>query len=216
MAGLEALTQLNTIVGKYDGWVVSDEVYRPFVYKDEAGVTWPEAVIDPDRLFRIRSFSKCWSLAGERIGWAISPSKQAAEFTRTHWRVAMSVSRTSQKLALNALRRIDIAERLEQLRSCRDQVYSHMAASQYISCDPPQSGVFIWAKVALPGYDLDNTTITHRLLQKLQLRIPVGDEFGVSASFLRIPFATSGLAINAVNRLDDGLRQLAHVNSRPK
>ena len=57
-----------------DLWLLSDEVYEPFAYARPHRSMAEQA---PERTFTVRSFSKAWGMAGNRVGWVVGPTDPA-------------------------------------------------------------------------------------------------------------------------------------------
>lgn len=72
----EVLQKLNTVLRDAEAELgieiatISDEPYRDLAY-DEVYVPWVPSVIEKSLV--VYSYSKSWSLAGERIGWVLVP-----------------------------------------------------------------------------------------------------------------------------------------------
>ncbi|MEV4734657.1 aminotransferase class I/II-fold pyridoxal phosphate-dependent enzyme [Saccharopolyspora sp. NPDC049426] len=115
--------------------VVIDEAYYEFLSPPERATTASgiDTVRDPSnntRVIVLRTFSKAFGLAGERIGYAITTSQIAADLRRCQ--IPFSVSRTA--LAAAAATFHDTAAReaqLHEIRAERDRLARELTALGY-------------------------------------------------------------------------------------
>ena len=66
----EVLSALASLAEAEDWWLISDEVYRDFVYQGEHVTLAPLA---PERTLCVDSFSKAYGMAGYRVGSLVGP-----------------------------------------------------------------------------------------------------------------------------------------------
>ena len=66
---------IGEIAKEHDLWIISDEVYREFVYDGAEAHSFGQLEDIADRVVLIDSVSKRWSACGARIGAAISKNK---------------------------------------------------------------------------------------------------------------------------------------------
>ncbi|MDJ0788774.1 MAG: pyridoxal phosphate-dependent aminotransferase [Myxococcota bacterium] len=72
----EWLEALATWARRRDLWLLSDEVYEPFVYR---GSHFSPGRVAPERTLSVYSFSKAYGMAGNRVGYVVGPEALVAE-----------------------------------------------------------------------------------------------------------------------------------------
>ena len=63
----EALLRIANLVSQWDGWLLIDEIFLPFL----EGYQTKTAAVSHDRIIVTSSLSKCWGLQGLRMGWIV-------------------------------------------------------------------------------------------------------------------------------------------------
>ena len=139
---------------------------------------------DPERLVVVRTFSKVWSLAGMRIGYAIAPP----EVTEVLWKVALPYHLDSSKqlLALYSLDYVsEMEERVAQLVLERERMAEQLAllpldqwpsAANFILFRPRHADAGrLWAQLVERGILVRDWSKWPRL--ENCLRVTVGTEW---------------------------------------
>ncbi|MBR0468962.1 MAG: aminotransferase class I/II-fold pyridoxal phosphate-dependent enzyme, partial [Mogibacterium sp.] len=72
---LEDMKLIGDIAKEHDLWIISDEVYREFVYDGAEAHSFGQLDDIADRVVIVDSVSKRWSACGARVGAAISKNK---------------------------------------------------------------------------------------------------------------------------------------------
>lgn len=83
-----------------DLWILSDEVYEPFVYAGEHVRALPLA---PERTFLAQSFSKAYGMAGNRCGYVVGPKAVMSELRKVSTHTFYSTPTAAQLAAVAAL-----------------------------------------------------------------------------------------------------------------
>jgi methionine aminotransferase len=84
------LSTLQTLVEKYNLYVISDEVYEYMIFDDllhESVLRYPELF---KRSFVVSSFGKTFHCTGWKIGYCAAPNELTAEFRKIHQYVTFS------------------------------------------------------------------------------------------------------------------------------
>lgn len=155
----EDLLRLSELIKQYDLYVISDEVYREFVYD---GLTHTSILDIPDlenNAIMVDSISKRYSACGARIGCLISLNKEliAAIIKFAQARLCPP---TIDQLAANAA--IDIEQEyfqtvLKEYDKRRNIVFEELQKIEGIICEKPQGAFYIIAK--LPIEDAEDFVI---------------------------------------------------------
>ena len=166
---------------------------------------------------RLKSLSKAYLIAGERIGYAVAEPALAEKIEEAHWVIAMSPAVTAQTNAARALLE-DVPERLArlcaQLRRSRDCAIAALAGVAGIEVLPPLAGVFLW--IEFPGASLTGVDIARRCRDDHGLMVMPGEACGQSdPPAIRVSFALPEVdAKQAFHALGNALCELGAV-SRP-
>ncbi|MDQ1348825.1 MAG: aspartate aminotransferase, partial [Acidobacteriota bacterium] len=83
-----------------DLWILSDEVYEPFLFRGEHTRALPLA---PERTFLAQTFSKCYGMAGNRCGYMVGPAAVMAELRKVATHTFYSTPTAAQLAVLRAL-----------------------------------------------------------------------------------------------------------------
>ena len=96
----EILSALAELAESEDWWLISDEVYRDFVYQGEHVSLAPLA---PSRTLCVDSFSKAYGMAGYRVGSLVGPSEWIEQARKLGTHSFYSAPTPGQWAALHAL-----------------------------------------------------------------------------------------------------------------
>ncbi|MDK2950316.1 MAG: histidinol-phosphate aminotransferase, partial [Thermotoga sp.] len=123
---------------KKGAFVALDEAYYEF-----HGESYIDLLKEYENLAIIRTFSKAFSLAAQRIGYVISSEKFIDAYNRV--RLPFNVSYVSQTFAKVALEHIDIfKERIEYIVSERERMKKALKELNYSISDSRGNFVFIF------------------------------------------------------------------------
>jgi N-succinyldiaminopimelate aminotransferase len=165
-------------------WVLSDEVFRDFVYAGEAIDTFSLA---PERTFSFRSFSKSYGMAGNRCGWVMGPLRPLGEALKMSTQLVYSAPTSAQRAALAALQGPGEA----WIGEARWQyAETGRRAAGRLGLPSPQGGTFLFLDVAreLNGEGL--TDFLRRCATRGLLLAP-GPSFGPYPTHVRLCFSAA-------------------------
>lgn len=166
------IQRLADIANKHDLYVISDEVYREFVYDDEKHTSILHLEGMEDKAIMVDSISKRYSACGARIGSLISRNKElmAAILKFAQARLCPP---TIDQLAANAC--IDIEEDyftnvLTEYDKRRNIVFEEIMKIDNVVCVKPKGAFYIIAKLPiddgehfakwmLTEFDVDGETV---------------------------------------------------------
>ena len=201
--------ELAELAEKYNLYILSDEVYKDFIYQEkEQGEFFSLAQIPElrKRIIRIFSFSKSHSMTGWRVGFLHSDASVVKEILKIHDSLITCAPVVSQYAALAALeygdetikfykqeyikRRELICERLDKLKN----IFSYQK---------PNSTYFVF-----PDYSdfskLDSWKFSTKLLEEAGVAVVPGVAFGPNGeNHIRISFGRTEEDINkAFDRME--------------
>lgn len=181
--------------------VISDEVYADLSYKKKEVTCKP--YINEKTAVIVKSFSKLFMLAGERIGYIIAHPDLIRELTKIHWSLAMSAPAYGQFRALQLLQQSKqtiVSALLNELTKNRTMAHELLVSSPFISCKKPDAGIFYWIKIDKPEEEIKQI---HASLNHNGVIVTPGHVFGEKFNqYMRINFAVDAF------ELKEGLHQL--------
>lgn len=208
----EQLQTVADLAEEHDLWVVSDEVYRAFVY-DGGHTSFLSLPGMRERTILVDGFSKTYAMTGWRLGYGVMPDELVP---RVSLLVTNSVSCTSaftQAAGVAALDECDddVAAMVEEYRVRRDLIVEGLNGLPGVRCPEPPGAFYAFANVtelcARLGLDgaeaLQDYLLEHAGVAVLA-RSCFGDRFpGERDEYLRFCYATDRA------RIGEGIDRLA-------
>lgn len=136
---------------KYDLYLISDEVYREFVY-DKQGYISPSQYPELDQNFiLIDSISKRYSACGVRIGFIISKNKELMKQLKKLCQMRLAVSTVDQigAVALFDLDQHFFDDILEEYALRREIVFQALQEIPGVICKEPKGAFYFMAKLPI-------------------------------------------------------------------
>jgi aspartate aminotransferase len=158
-----------------------------------------------DRLIGTRSFSKCYSMTGFRIGYVAAPVNVIDALSKIQSHLTGNVCTFAQYGALAALTLGEgwLSGRRAELQQKRNIAYERV--SQMFDCIQPQGAFYLFPDVSsVLKNDETSETLARRILKEAGVAVVAGEAFGM-ARHLRISFAVSE------ENLETGLKRLSEV-----
>jgi aminotransferase len=170
--------------------VISDEVYDRLIFDD---IEYPSALKYSPTLNNTivaSSFSKSYSMAGMRLGWAISSKQNIVDMQRMHMFVSTCEHTAAQYAGVTALTgdQACVEEMVAEYRRRRDRVVEFVEQAPGMTAYRPQGAFFIMP--SLPA-GADSFDVAMRMLKEAKVCTIPGGTFGESCNnALRISYAT--------------------------
>lgn len=209
------IRQLAELVIKYDLFLISDEVYREFVYDgtDHYSVLQEEAL--EQHAIVVDSFSKRYSMCGARLGCLVSRNEEVLQtamkfaqarlsppyFAQVASEAALSAPDTYLKEVIKQYesRRNTLIEALKQISGLR---VSHPKGAFYCIVELPVPNAEDFAKWLLSDFSLNNETVMVAPANGFYSSPKVGD------NQIRIAYVLQESYLKrAVNIIREGLKQ---------
>lgn len=168
----EDVIRLVEIAKKHNLFVISDEVYREFVYDGLSHTSILDIEGSDNLAIMVDSISKRYSACGARVGCIVSKNKALMEAT-LKFAQARLCPPTIDQLAANAC--IDIEQEyfrgiLQEYDKRRNIVFDALAQNDEIICRKPNGAFYIIAKLPIPDaedfatwllaeFEIDNETV---------------------------------------------------------
>jgi aspartate aminotransferase len=166
------MERIAKIAQEHDLFIISDEVYREFIYNGEEQVSFLNIKDIEDKVIMVDSISKRYSACGARIGCLISRNKgiMAAALKFAQARLCPP---TIDQLAANAA--IDIKPSyfkrvIKEYDKRRNIVFNALQEMEGVICEKPAGSFYIMAKLPikdaesfikwlLTDFEIDNETL---------------------------------------------------------
>lgn len=198
---LRALAELAV---EKDLIVVSDEVYRHFLYDGTEFTSISTFPGMQERTILVDSFSKTYAMTGWRVGWAVGPREIIKNMVKLQENIVGSVNTAAQFAAVEALagRRDALHAMIAEYTERRALLLNTISKTGRLSCIAPR-GTF-YAFVNVKGLGLTSDDFAMRLLVDKGVAVVPGSGFGEGGEgFVRISFATSK------ERITEGFSRIA-------
>lgn len=188
---LEELKEIGRIARRHNLWIFGDEVYRFFVADPSSYSNLGQLTEFRDRVIRIMSFSKAFSLSGWRIGYLLAAAPVAQEILKTHEMMATaSASLPAQYAAREALESFpDLPLNFNRiLIGRRERMYQRLQKlSEHFESFRPEGAYYFFIKLKK---DRDDNALAQRLLREAGVAVVPGSTFGEGGEgYLRLSFA---------------------------
>lgn len=171
--------------------LISDEVYECLILDDveyASALTCSPAL---DHVIVASSVSKTYSMAGLRLGWAISSARNIVDLQRYHMFISTTENTASQWAVVAALEgdQSCVDEMVRQYRRRRDRIVELVEQTPALTGYTPGGAFFIMP--FLPD-GADGFEVAMQMLREARVCTIPGGAFGQSCNnALRISFATS-------------------------
>jgi aminotransferase len=205
----EQTLRMLEIAERHDLTVITDEVYKDFVY---GGARICSAAMEPSarhRVVRVCSFSKAYGMTGWRVGFLHASAERAREILKVHDALVTCAPVVSQYAALAALELAEpaIAEFRAEFRRRRDHVIDRLDALPHVfDYQKPNSSYFVFPRVkdTVP-LARDSRRLAADLLERARVAVVPGVAFGPTGeAHLRLCYARPAEDIDtAFDRLED-------------
>ncbi|KFJ01172.1 aspartate/tyrosine/aromatic aminotransferase [Bifidobacterium stellenboschense] len=194
----EQLDLIAEVCERHDLWVISDEVYRSFVYDPSVECLSIAAVPGMRRrTVVVDSFSKTFAMTGWRIGAAFGPKPIIDRMTVMQEDIVSCVPGALQQGAVAALEGSNeiLDEMTSVYRANRDMVVAAVADMPLVSCATPDGAFYVLVDVRDTG--MDDHAFAVDLLHRAKVVVTPASGFGgrgrgyVRLSYVGTPEATA-------------------------
>lgn len=206
---LSDLEGIAEVAKKYDLLVISDEVYCTLIYDDCKHISIASLPGMKERTLVVNSFSKSFAMTGWRVGFSAGPSHLVEKMTRLQENVNACVPVVSQKAAVYALSRMDLAEEMRKIYlQRRNHIVDGLNRIHGITCSAPEGTFYVFADITALGIPSDE--LCYKLLEDAHVVVTPGNSFGYAGKgFVRFSFANSIPIIDeSLNRIEMYLNKL--------
>ena len=178
VATLEELRAIVAFAKKHGIFLLYDNAYAEITFEGEKAPSIFEIEGAKDVAMEIGSFSKMYSFAGFRMGWAVGNVQLVSALAKVKSQIDSGLSMPFQRLGAYALSNPDMewaTEMLESYRKRRDIIGTHISKLG-LTFTLPKGGLYLWAKIS--DAEKDSETFCLRLLKEKQIVLTPGTAFG--------------------------------------
>ncbi|NDB64939.1 MAG: aminotransferase class I/II-fold pyridoxal phosphate-dependent enzyme [Euryarchaeota archaeon] len=191
---------------RHDLWIVTDEVYDKIVY-DEPHVSFLGAGYD--KVIMLNSFSKTFAMTGWRIGYVLSPNKEAMEqVTKMQYYVTACSNDAMQYAVLEAMEKAHwYPDQMRiEFQARRDLITRRLNGMDGVTCHTPKGAFYVFPRFEMPG--LNSEQLAFEMLNEGVLCSP-GSAFGPAGEgHLRFAYTISE------SEIDRGMDRVEAVTKR--
>lgn len=168
----EELDNIAYLAKKYDLFIISDEVYREFVYGDNECISFGTYKDLEDRVVIIDSISKRFSACGARVGSVITKNKQLrdAVFRQCQARLSAPTLEMVGSCALYDLPESYLNNVKHVYESRRDVLFNELSKMDGVIAKEPEGAFYSFVKLPiengedfaiwlLNNFNIDNETV---------------------------------------------------------
>ena len=192
VVGLEALKEIAQIAIENDVYVLTDEVYKRFVYDGQKHYSIAALPGMKERTLLVDSFSKTFAMTGWRVGYTAGPKHIIEMMTVAHEGVSSCPNSSAQ---LGAIAALDVPagefeERLALFDSRRKLIVDGFNSIDKLSCITPAGAFYAFPNITKTGMTSEEFAVD--LLNKGRVVLIPGSAFGQGGEgFVRLSYATS-------------------------
>ncbi len=216
----DQLLKLAELAEKHNLYLITDDVYKDFVFDNQKIFSLAEVPELRKRVIRIFSFSKVYAMTGWRVAYLHTDASLAKEILKVHDSLVTCAPVISQYGALGALEMAekDVKKFNIEYKKRRDLVCARLdKLSKYLSYIKPEGAYYVFPHLT-PGPspskgegslrkkgEVDSWKFAMDLLKKAQVAVVPGIAFGPNGEgHIRINFGRSENDINvAMDRMGE-------------
>jgi len=148
---LEELKMLAAICKEKGLFLLSDEVYREFVYDNEKHISALELTNISDRVLVLDSISKRYSACGVRMGCVVSRNPEVMNLILRFGQARLSSPYYEQMAAAETINISPayMTGMIAEYKARRDIVYDALASNPKIICKKPKGAFYVIAKLPI-------------------------------------------------------------------
>ena len=203
----EQLEALADVLGKYEIFVVCDEVYSELTYTGENHVSLGTML--RDQAIIINGLSKSHAMTGWRLGFIFAPAAFTAQLIKSHQYLVTAANTMAQHAAVEALTagKSDAEPMKKEYIQRRDYIIEKMTALGF-EIIKPDGAFYIFAKIPA-DYNQDSFAFLKDFAQKKAVAFIPGAAFGrYGEGYVRLSYAASMETIKeAMKRLEEYMRE---------
>ena len=199
----EDLTTLANLAKKNDFTILTDEVYRRFLYEGEyfSPVSVPGMT---ERTIILDGFSKTYSMTGWRAGFGVMPENLVEPISRLSTNSVSCTASFTQIATLEAMNgpQEEPMRMVDEFKNRRDVIVNGLNSIPGIECPMPGGAFYVFPSIE--GTGMSSKQFANDLLEKHGVACLAGESFGeYGKGCIRFSFANSMENLNeALDRIN--------------
>jgi len=206
---VEQMSRMLDVAAAHDLLVITDEVYKDFVYTDTVAANPASFPQHRDRVVSIWSFSKAYAMTGWRVGFLAAPRARVASILTVHDALVTCAPVVSQHAAVAALQlgAPFVEQFRNEFRARRDRIIERLDRLPHVfDYQRPNASYFVFPRVkdTVP-LARDSRRLATDILERAHVAVVPGVAFGPTGeAHLRLCYARTPEEIDAAcDRLED-------------
>jgi len=185
----DEIKEIYHIAKERDIFILSDEVYSRVIYNKSH---YSPATFDKckERTIILNGFSKSYSMAGWRLGYAIGPGKLAEKITLLFQTIYSCSPHFTQYAGIAALKDNQhlIEGRIGDLKRLRNLIVKELSEIPGLTCSVPDGAYYVFPNIS--GTGMTSTEFADFALEKAGVALLPGTCFGqYGEGYVRLCFA---------------------------
>jgi aspartate aminotransferase len=171
--------------------VLSDEIYRQFLYEGEFASIMSLPGMHGQTIL-LDGFSKSYAMTGWRLGYGVMPTDLAEHITRLMVNSASCTASFVQLAGVAALHgdQTPVTRMVAEFKRRRDLIVDGLNALPGVKCARPRGAFYVFPNVT--GTGRSSTEVAERMLTEAGVAALSGGAFGVHGEgYLRLSYANS-------------------------
>jgi aspartate aminotransferase len=207
---VEQLGRIAEIARTYRIPVLSDEIYKSFLYEGEfASITRFPGM--KDLVIILDGFSKSFAMTGWRLGYGVMPVALAEHVTRLMVNSNSCTASFTQMAGIAALQgdQTPVIEMVAEFKRRRDVLVAGLNRLPGVSCRSPRGAFYVFPNIK--ALKRPSTEVAETLLQESGVAVLGGSAFGAyGEGYLRLSYASAEANLRkALERMEPVLARLA-------
>ncbi|OLP58265.1 aspartate aminotransferase [Xaviernesmea oryzae] len=143
------LKTLLDLARRHGLWIVADEIYARYTYKETRAPSFLDVMEADDRILFVNSFSKNWAMTGWRVGWIVAPAELGQVLENLIQYSTSGVAQFIQAGAVVAMEAGDelVARNIAQARQARDVFLDALIATNRVETRKPDGAIYAFLKI---------------------------------------------------------------------
>jgi len=208
--GLDQLGRIAEIAVKYQIPVLTDEIYKAFLYEGEfASITRFPGMRDLSII--LDGFSKSFAMTGWRLGYGVMPVALAEHVTRLMVNSNSCTASFTQMAGIAALQgdQTPVIEMVAEFKRRRDVLVAGLNRLPGVSCRSPRGAFYVFPNIK--ALKRPSAEVAETLLREAGVAVLGGSAFGeYGEGYLRLSYASAEANLRkALERMEPVLARLA-------
>jgi aspartate/methionine/tyrosine aminotransferase len=205
------LEEVAAVAERNDLLVFTDEIYEKLVYDGAEHVSIGRLPGMEERVITTNGFSKCYAMAGWRIGYLAADKTLIDQMSKLHYYAVLCASTIAQIAGLAALNGPQdcVRDMVQEYDRRRSAVLNGLAKIAGISYVPPKGAFYVFPNIS--AFDKNDEGVAETLIREFSVATVPGSGFGrAGAGHLRISYSVPMTEIEeGLNRFQKGLQVIA-------